>query len=206
MNEKSNAEKVKQNEKTSVKDSAKSRDSQTKERSKTGKKEPKEPIIIREHKSKTPTEEVQEPIEEDKMLAIILDESDDISEEKNLSMEVQDETSQHFRTEDLEDYNSKPDEDFEYADDDFENYDDDFEDDNEDEIEDDDDENEEEEDQQVDEERQEKKLDSGVYDLESKHKRSLRIKEMEEVKVAMQRENSSQVKYSPSPHPTYFNR
>ena len=122
-----------------------------------------------------------------------IEDNSDISEEKDLSkdisMEVQDETSQDFRHEDLEDGNKPETGEYNYEDDDFEDYDDDFEadEDNAEEMSEDDTE----EDRGV-----EKKLDSGNYELESgRRRRELReLAEMQQVKEAIRRENSSKVK------------
>ena len=130
-----------------------------------------------------------------------MDETSDISEEKGLtkdiSMEVQDDITQDYRNEELEEAIKQEDNEYNYDDEDFEDYDDDFEDDEEG-NEDDDDDDDDEESVDGDANNQvEKKLDSGNYELESglrQRQRELRqLEEMQQVKEAIKRENSSQV-------------
>ena len=131
-----------------------------------------------------------------------MDETSDISEEKGLtkdiSMEVQDDITQDYRNEELEEAIKQEDNEYNYDDEDFEDYDDDFEDDEEGNEDDDDDDDDDEESVDGDANNQvEKKLDSGNYELESglrQRQRELRqLEEMQQVKEAIKRENSSQV-------------
>ena len=131
-----------------------------------------------------------------------MDETSDISEEKGLtkdiSMEVQDDITQDYRNEELEEAIKQEDNEYNYDDEDFEDYDDDFEDDEEGNEDEDDDDDDDEESADGDANNQvEKKLDSGNYELESglrQRQRELRqLEEMQQVKEAIKRENSSQV-------------
>ena len=131
-----------------------------------------------------------------------MDETSDISEEKGLtkdiSMEVQDDITQDYRNEELEEAIKQEDNEYNYDDEDFEDYDDDFEDDEEGNEDEDDDDDDDEESVDGDANNQvEKKLDSGNYELESglrQRQRELRqLEEMQQVKEAIKRENSSQV-------------
>ena len=170
-------------EKESDRKRSKAREREREEKKKTEIRKPERKETSKVERKSSKKEEIKKEHVEQHLIEDLIDDDGDLVEseisEENIKAPSRINQIQSARVKDVE-------EEYNYDDDDFEDYDEDFE-------EDDEEEEEEEEDESSEEERVfEKKLDSGNYDVQISKQTSIRMqKELEAVKEAMKRENSS---------------